>query len=391
MFSTNSRDLRFLHGVKRDEHRMRLSKSCIGREEGEAVLGVLEREFLGMGEDVRQFENLLAEFFGREAVCVNTGTAGLHLAIEACGFDPGSEILVPSLTYVASFQAITAAGMTPVACDVLGSTLTLDPVDAERRLTKQTKAIMPVHYAGGLGDLTALYSLAERCNLRVIEDAAHAFGSTYRGSRVGSFGDTAVFSFDGIKNITSGEGGCVVSSDAGLLERIKDARLLGVEKDTDKRFSGKRSWRFDVHHQGYRYHMSNIMAAIGIVQLGRFPQFAEARRRLAGIYQRRLSSLKGLLLVELDLAAVVPHIFPVRILDSRREQVADRLSAEGIQTGFHYQPNHLLTYFSDARRGEYPVTDAVFGEELTLPLHPDLRDEDVDRVCDIVAEVLDGE
>ena len=166
-----------------------------------------------MGEEVQAFERELTGFFGRQAVCVTNGTAALHLAVQGCGVGMGDEVLVPSLTYVACFQAISATGAVPVACDVDPQSFCLDWRDAEQRITAKTKAIMPVHYAGGVGDLDSIYALAQKAELRVIEDAAHAFGSSYQKRKVGSFGDIACFSFDGIKNITSGEGGCIVTDD----------------------------------------------------------------------------------------------------------------------------------------------------------------------------------
>jgi dTDP-4-amino-4,6-dideoxygalactose transaminase len=225
---------------------IRLSKSCLSNTEKKAVSGVLDRENLGMGQEVKQFEDALSDFFSRSTVCVSTGTSALHLAVQACGIALGDEVLVPSLTYISCFQAISATGAKPVACDIDLKTLCLDWKDAEKRLTANTKAIMPVHYSGGVGDLDAIYDFANKYKLRVIEDAAHAFGSIYNGKRVGSFGDIACFSFDGIKNITSGEGGCVVSHNEKILKRVRDSRLLGVEKDTEQRYSGNRSWDFDV-------------------------------------------------------------------------------------------------------------------------------------------------
>ena len=245
---------------------IRLSKSYIGDEEKKAVLGVLDREFLGMGSEVNQFEKILSEYFGRDCTCVVNGTAAIQLALQACGIGNGDEVLIPSLTYVASFQAITATGAVPVACDIDAETFVLDWRDAQKRITPRTKAVIPVHYTGGVGDLERIYRFASENKLRVIEDAAHAFGTFYNEKRIGSFGDIACFSFDGIKNITSGEGGCIVTGDTDVSSKIKDLRLLGVQNDTEKRYSGQRSWEFEVNAQGWRYHMSNLMAAIGIEQ-----------------------------------------------------------------------------------------------------------------------------
>jgi len=213
---------------------VRLSRSSTSEKEITAVGETVRRAALGMGSETDAFEKELTQFIGgnRHVLCVNTGTAALQLAIQACGIGRGDEVLVPTLTFVASFQAISATGATPVACDVLRENGCLDPVDAALRITPRTKAIMPVHYASGPGALDKIYELAKKKNLRVIEDAAHAFGGKYQGNRVGATGDVVCFSFDGIKNITSGEGGAVVTSDATVANRIKDARLLGVEKDT---------------------------------------------------------------------------------------------------------------------------------------------------------------
>lgn len=368
---------------KASNHRIiRLSKSCLSPTEKQAVLGVLNREFLGMGAEVQQFEGALSQFFGRSAVCVVNGTAALHLAVQSCGIGAGDEVLVPSLTYVSSFQAISASGAKPVACDIDPQSCILDWRDAERRLTSRTRAIMPVHYSGGVGDLEGIYAFAKRHGLQVVEDAAHAFGTLYQGKRVGSFGDIACFSFDGIKNITSGEGGCVVADNPAVLRKIQDARLLGVEKDTEKRYAGLRSWEFDVTAQGWRYHMSNIMAAIGLEQLKRFPEIAATRQRLARHYDELLRNHPQIRPLSRDYDNVVPHIYLVRIqrmLD--RKALQARLLELGIQTGIHYQPNHVLSFYRDPAALPLPVTDKVFPELLTLPLHSDLTVQDVETVC----------
>lgn len=242
---------------------------------------------------------------------------------------------------------------------------------------------MPVHYSGGVGDLDSIYELARKYNLRVIEDAAHAFGTTYNEKLIGSFGDIACFSFDGIKNITSGEGGCIVATDSRILERIRDARLLGVERDTEKRYSGQRSWEFDVTAPGWRYHMSNIMAAIGIEQLKRFPELSGKRQTLAKLYDSKFENFKDIIKpLNRDYNTVVPHIYVVRILKSYdRKNLQEKMLEAGIQTGIHYQPNHVLSLFKSNQSSKLPITEKVFSELLTLPMHPDLREDDVEYVC----------
>lgn len=365
---------------------IRLSKSVIGEAEKKAVMGVLDREYLGMGKEVQEFENVLHDFLGRPTVCVNTGTAALHLALQALGIGPGDEVLVQSLTYVASFQAISATGATPVPCEVDPDTLTLDVNDARKRLTERTKAVMPVHYAGGMGALDEIYEFAKESGLRVVEDACHAFGGCYKGKKVGSFGDIPCFSFDGIKNITCGEGGAIVTDDETVLQKVRDARLLGVNKDTEKRYKGERSWDFDVSRQGWRYHMSNIMAAIGIEQFKRLPEFATRRRLLAKRYHKNLGSVDSIELLKQDLSSIVPHIFVIKLKFGNREKIRKKMLERAIETGVHYQPNHTLSFYKASREVSLPVTDEISPRLLTLPLHADLEVSDIDYICDQLIE-----
>lgn len=368
---------------------IRLSKSCISDTEKKAVMDVLDLEYLGMGGDVKKFEDELSSFFGRQVACVANGTAALQLALNACGIGKDDEVLVQSITYLASFQAVSATGATPVACDIDPRTITLDVEDLKRRLTEKTKAIMPVHYAGGVGALDKIYRFASDNKLRVIEDAAHAFGSTYQERKIGSFGDVACFSFDGIKNITSGEGGCIVTDDQKVLDYVRDARLLGVELDSEKRYKGLRSWSFDVKNQGWRYHMSNIMAALGSAQLIRFPIFLEKRRAFAKHYVEKLKNVPEIKLLDFDYNQVVPHIFPILLRDDMdRDSIQSELLGHGIQTGVHYQPNHSLSYYKNPTAEAMPATDRVANYLLSLPLHPDLSFEDVDFVVDKLVSLV---
>ncbi len=361
---------------------IRLSKSSISDFEKEAVLQVLDKEYLGMGEEVQRFETQIQAYLqtDMEVVCVNTGTAALHLALSVLGFGAGDEVLVPSLTYVASFQAISATGATPVPCEVRPDTLFLDVKDARARITENTKAIMPVHYASSSKGMEAVYELAQEFGLRVVEDAAQAFGSRRDGELVGTKGDIVCFSFDGIKNITSGEGGAVLSSDPAVVRRVQDARLLGVEKDTDQRYAGRRSWDFDVREQGFRYHMSNIMAAIGIVQLGRIEQFKKKRQQIASRYIAVFANCEEVTLPDFDFEQILPHIFVIRAKD--RDGLREHLLANNIECGVHYKPNHLLTKYKTGY--DLPVTEDVYESILTLPCHVDLTTEEQDRVIQTV-------
>ena len=365
---------------------IRVSKSVVGKEESEAVENIIRNiGYLGMGEEVGSFEKELELYIGNpdyKAVCVNSGTSALHLAIEAVT-NPGDEILVPSFTYVATFQAITAAGCVPVSCEVNDDTLLIDLNDARERVTNKTKVILPVLYASNPSNLKEVYAFADEFKLRVIEDSAHAFGCNYNGKKIGAQGDIICFSFDGIKNITSGEGGAIFTSDVKVIEYVKDARLLGVEKDSEKRYKGERSWEFDVSIQGYRYHMSNIFAAIGRVQLRRFEkEFAVSRKYIAKKYTSLLKNNMNIKLIDMDYDNIVPHIFPILIQGGYRDHLFDKLKEIGIQCGMHYKPNHLLTKYKTSY--SLPVTEKAYDQVLTLPLHPEITDESVNKICSLI-------
>ena len=367
---------------------IRVSGSNVGESELAAIASVFERGYLGMGADVQEFEGLLAGYFGRPVACVATGTAALQLAVQCVGIGPGDEVLVPSLTYVAAFQAISATGATPVAVDVLEESLTMDPDDARRHLSKRTKAVMPVYYGGGIRELERIQTLAEENGLRVIEDAAHAFGTVFDGKRVGSTGDVTCFSFDPIKNLTSGEGGCVVSDDVDFMERVRDARLLGVKGDSKARNSERRLYEFEVDSQGWRYHMSNINAAIGKAQFEVFPARAAIRQQLARKYNEILGSCSSIQILPYSYDDVVPHIYVVRFDSSAmRDRVKSRLLSElNVETALHWYPNHYLARYRLSAES-LPVTEDAFSRMLTLPLHTKLTIDQVQRIGTAVLQI----
>ena len=370
---------------------MRLSRSIVGQQEAEALSEVILKDgYLGMGNQVAIFEKEIASFLNvpkEWVICVSSGTAALQLGVQAV-IEPRDEVLVQSLTFISSYQAISATGAKPISCEVKPENITIDLLDAKNRLTQKTRAIMPVHYASNPGNLNEIYDFAQKHKLRVVEDAAHAFGCTYKEKRIGSFGDIVCFSFDGIKNITSGEGGAIVTKDSDVAKYIRDTRLLGVENDTEKRLANERSWEFDVTNQGYRYHMNNLSAAIGRVQLTRLTEeFAPKRIELANIYRNNLAHTPGIQLLNTELGPIIPHIQPIRVLNGRRDKLRLTLENLGIQTGIHYKPNHLLSFY--CRENEsLPICEQLYKELLSLPLHPGLTRNDIKQVCDTVIEFM---
>lgn len=366
---------------------IRVSQSCIGEAENEAVSAILEKGFLGMGPEVQKFEKELAAYIGvDDVVAVSSGTAALHLALQAIGVGRGDDVLVPSITYVATYQAITATGATPISVDIDPRHGVIDLDDARNRLTKNTKAILPVHYASFTGFIPDVMSFAKEVGIRVVEDAAHSFGGLRDGKRIGAEGDVICFSFDGIKNITSGEGGAVVTADKAVIEKIKDSRLLGVMNDSNARYRRDRTWAMAVEEQGWRYHMSDIMAAIGRAQLARIAKLADVRRALVANYDSLLGDIKQIETVICPRGDDVPHIYPVHVGADIRDSVREELLRVGVQTGIHYYPNHLLSKFSC--NYNLPKSESWGKSALSLPLHPNLSREQQNIVVTHIKSVL---
>ncbi len=369
---------------------IRLSKSCLSTLEKVSVKKVLDKEFLGMGPEVQKFEKELSRFFKRDVVCFNSGTAALHVALQSAEVGLKDEVLVPSLTYIASLQAISAAGAKPVICDIDDESLQISLDSVKKNITKKTKAIMPVHFSGSVGNIHQIYAFAKKKRLRVIEDAAHAFGSKYKNKKIGSIGDVTCFSFDGIKNITTGEGGCLVTKDTKIIKIAKDIRLLGVSNDTNNRYSGHRSWVSDVYRQGWRYHMSDINASIGRIQLKRFNYFSKKRKFLCKHYDKIFSKHPLIHTFNRDYNQEVPHIYVIRIKNlKKRSHLRSDLLINNIQTGIHYQPGYKYTKFKRSKK-LFPNTEKIYKELLTLPLHPDLSVSDIKFICKKINEALEN-
>ncbi|MDA2936668.1 DegT/DnrJ/EryC1/StrS family aminotransferase [Acidobacteria bacterium AH-259-A15] len=367
-----------------------VQRPSLGEEELNAIGKVFESRWLGMGSTVKEFEEELKRFLGvKHVIAVNTGTSALHLALDAIGVGEGDEVIVPSLTYVASVQAILACGARPVFCDVQADTLNMDPADVARRATVRTRAIMPVHYAGLACEMDEILDIAREHNLRVVEDAAHAFGSTYKGRKVGTLGHVTCFSFDPIKNITCGEGGAVVTDDDGLAKQVVVKRILGIDKDTCSRYRKERSWFYEVVTLGYRYHMSNINAAIGLAQLKKFDAFLQRKREIVKRYDEAFLDVDGLKLVNHDLDEMSPFFYVTRVRADRRDDLMEHLKENGVGSGVHYIPNHLQPFFAKYRI-ELPVTEKVWQEIITLSLYYEISDEDVERVIQLVREFFNA-
>ena len=352
----------------------------MGQNELAAVQQILATGWLGHGAAVIDFETQLSSLLGgRHVVAVSTGTAALHLALEALGVKPGDEVILPSLTFCSCPQVVTQLGATPVFCEISEQTLTIDISDVLKCLSRKTRAIMPVHFCSTVCDMTSLQEIGRDHEVAIVEDAAHAFGCSYQGAHIGSFGDITCFSFDPIKNITCGEGGAIVLSDLELAKKMSRKRMVGIDRDGWKRSQEGWSYGYTVTTQGFRYHMSNINAAIGLAQITRFPELSEKRRRVALKYHTMLEDIHAIRLPAWDLATVIPFAFMLRIKNGLRDDLREHLLQAGVQTAVHYPPNHLQPAFAQYRR-PLPVTEVAASEIMTIPLFPSMSDSEIEHV-----------
>ncbi len=371
--------------------RVTLSEIAYGPEEEQAVLQVLRSRWLTQGPRTAELELRFAERVGaRHAVAVSNCTAALHLSLLAAGVGPGDEVIVPALTFVATANAALYCGARPVFADVVGpECLLMDPDDVDRKVTAATRAIVPMHYAGYPCDMDALGEIARRRRLRIVEDAAHAPGSTWRGRPIGSVGDASCFSFFGNKNLVTGEGGMVTTDDDEIARFVRSRRSHGMTALSYDKHRGHASG-YDVVGVGHNYRLTEIQAALGLAQLGKLDRNNAARRACVRRYRERLRNVPGLTIpFEGRETESSCHIFPV-VLPPRadRDRLQRALKDQGIQTSVHYPPVHWFSSFRGRYDARVPRVEELAERLLTLPLHPLLSEDDVDAVCEALTRAL---
>lgn len=376
------------------------SKPTISPEAVAEVAATLESGWITTGPRTKRFEDMLAEYTGApHALCCSSATAGLHMALLALDLEPGDEVITTSMTFVATLNTIVLAGGKPVLVDVDPATYNMDLDAAEAAVTPKTRAIVPVHFAGLPVDLERVYVIAEKHGLRIIEDAAHAIGAEYKGRTIGSFGDTAVFSFHPNKNMTTGEGGCVSTHNDALKSRVERLRFHGIDREAWARFGKQGSPHYDIAAAGFKYNFMDIQAALGIHQLPALDGFIAARTDQAARYIELLGDIDGLLLPQPQSVGYAYkhawHIFaPVveaAIAGIDRDDFIARLKEHNIGTGIHYRAPHLSDYYENKwgfRRGMFPEAEKISNGVLSLPLFPTMTEAEQDRVVTAVKRIL---
>ncbi|KGM39896.1 pyridoxal phosphate-dependent aminotransferase [Aquabacterium sp. NJ1] len=373
----------------------------IGEEEIAEVVDTLRSGWVTTGPKARKFEQAFTAYLGDDSlqsIAVNSATAGLHLALEALGIGPGDEVITTTHTFTATAEVVRYLGADVKLVDIDPATLNIDPAAIEAAITPRTKAIMPVHYAGLSVDMDAIFAIAKKHNLKIVEDAAHALPTTWKKQLIGTLqSDAVVFSFYANKTMTTGEGGMLVTRDAQLAARAKVMRLHGINRDAFDRFTAKvPSWYYEIVAPGFKYNLTDIAAALGLHQLQRVTGFQVRREQIASRFDEALADLPLILPPRPQHAGDLHswHLYVVRLKDEasiNRDQLIDSLFADGIGVSVHYIPLHLHPYWKeryDLKPEQFPHSQKAYERMVTLPLYTRMTDDDVERVIKAVRKAF---
>jgi dTDP-4-amino-4,6-dideoxygalactose transaminase len=374
------------------------SRPTISREAIDEVVACLESGWITTGPRVKKFEDALKDYFSAPHVlALSSATAGLHLALLALELKPGDEVITTPMTFAATLNMIVLAGGKPVLVDVEPDTYNMDVTRLAQAITKRTRAIMPVHFAGLAVDMDPLYALADKHGLRVIEDAAHAIGTEYKGKRIGAFGDVQVFSFHPNKNMTTGEGGCVVTRDDKLAEKIALLRFHGMDREAWNRFGKAGSQHYEIITPGFKYNMMDIQAALGLHQLPALEGFIQRRTALAQRYQQLLADWPQWArpgtpgYTQRHAWHLYTPLINPESAGMDRDAFMQGMKERNIGTGLHYRAVHLYPYYREQfgfKRGDFPNAETISDRIVSLPLFPGMRDADQDRVIAAMASLF---
>jgi dTDP-4-amino-4,6-dideoxygalactose transaminase len=370
----------------------------IDQETIDEVITCLKSGWLATGPRVKQFEEDLKQYLKAPyTMALNSATSGLHLALKCMGLGPQDEVITTPMTFIASLNTIIHTGARPVLVDVDLNTRNIDTNKIEAAITSRTKAILPVHFAGIPVDLDHIYKIAQKHNLRVLEDCAHAIGSHYKGKIIGSFGDTQVFSFHPNKVMTSGEGGCISTRDEQLTKKIFVQRFHGIDRESWNRFSKEGSQHYDVIQPGYKYNMMDLQAAIGIHQLKKLETFLAKRQVLVDRYSEILASWPELTIPQLPTYDcrvswyIYAPLINQEVAGIDRDTLIEKMKEQNIGLGYHHHAAHLYTYYQNTfgyKRSDFPNAETISDRIVSLPLFSTMTIADQDRTITAMAKVL---
>jgi dTDP-4-amino-4,6-dideoxygalactose transaminase len=362
------------------------------------VIDTLKSGWLGTGPKVHQFEEMFRKYKGSNfAMALNSCTAALHLSMMAIGIKPGDEVIVPTMTFAATANAVIHAGGKPVFADSEKDTMNIDPLDIERKITSKTRAMVPVHFAGRACNMDAIMNIAERYHIKVIEDCAHAIETEYHGKKAGTFGDIGCFSFYVTKNIVTGEGGMAITDNEEYANRIKILGLHGMSKDAWKRFSDSGYKHYQVMYAGFKYNMMDIQAAIGIHQLPRIDNYWHFRQKIWNRYNEAFENLDVFTPAPIETnTRHAYHLYSLLLdvdrLKISRDEFLDEMTKRNIGVGVHYIALHLHPYYQQSfgyKRGDFPNAEWISDRTVSLPLSAKLSVKDVGDVIDTTVEILE--
>jgi len=356
------------------------------------VVKVLESDWITQGINVEKFEKAVAKYCGAKyAVAVSSGTAALHTAYAIAGIGPGDEVITTPLTFAATANTIIHCGGKPVFADIENDTLNINPELVERLITSKTKAIVPVDFAGHPCDYDEIKKIAKKYHLLIIEDASHALGSKYKGKKVGNFADMTILSFHPVKNITTGEGGMILTNNKKFYEKLRIFRQHGVVKRPNE---GK--WYYKIEKPGYNYRLTDFQCALGLSQLKKIEKFIKRRRKIVAKYNKAFNNIKEIIIpTERSYVKSAYHIYVIQLLLEKlktdRRRIFEDLQKEGLGVQVHYIPLHFQPFYKKKfgyKKGDFPISENYYRRAITIPLFPKMDDNDIDRVIKIIKKII---